>query len=447
MNIICGKQLSQEDARAELTGLRETILNSLCAGVLSREAVIAACDALSGQIGRDEQVRLLHAAGMSEEKAKRELALVKRMLSRGYLEERVRRELGVEDEMEFVPIDGCEAVRQVRRPLGVLLHIAAGNADALSVFSVIEGLLSENINILKLPGGGDEYSERLLLELIRLEPRIANKVLVFDFSSADREALERLADCADAVVVWGGDAAVAEVRMRVKPDTAIIEWGHKIGFAYVSGESVSDEAISGLAEHICDTNQLLCSSCQGIYVDTDSFGEVKAFAERFLGVLETCAARDPLPQNLFRSAQTGLQLYTEELESAESQKAVFRGRNAAVIAYGDSELTVSYQYRTVWVKPLPKERIVRVLKPNKNHLQTAALLCNPKSEAELEEALSCSGVVRITRSDNMSLSYCGMPHDGEFALTRYTKMVSIETARASKSKRKGNGQHVVRYRS
>ena len=427
MNLVGGKQMPREDARAELGGLREIILDSLCKGVLEREAVVAACDALSGQIGGDEQVSLLCAAGMSKEKAMRELALAKRMLSREYLEERIRRELGDTGEREFLPLDGKEPVRQVRKPLGVLMHIAPGNADALSVFSVIEGLLSENINILKLPGGGDVFSEAILLELIRLEPRIADRVFVFDFPSSDREALERLAACADAVVVWGGDAAVTEVRKRVKPDTAIIEWGHKIGFAYVSGKSISDDALSGLAAHICDTNQLLCSSCQGIYVDTGSFDEVKAFAERFLGVLEACAARDPLPNDLFRSAQTGLQLYTEELESAEAKRAVFRGGHAAAIAYGDSELTVSYQYRTVWVKPLPKEKIVRVLKPNKNHLQTAALLCDPESEAELAEALACAGVVRITRGDSMSSSYCGMPHDGEYALTRYTRIVSFET--------------------
>ena len=37
------------------------------------------------------------------------------------------------------------------RPLGVLLHIAAGNADGLPAFSVAEGLATGNINILKLP--------------------------------------------------------------------------------------------------------------------------------------------------------------------------------------------------------------------------------------------------------------------------------------------------------
>ena len=38
-------------------------------------------------------------------------------------------------------------------PLGILFHIAAGNVDLLPAYSVVEGLLVGNINILKLPTG------------------------------------------------------------------------------------------------------------------------------------------------------------------------------------------------------------------------------------------------------------------------------------------------------
>ena len=55
----------------------------------------------------------------------------------------------------FVPPYGLEEIREETRPLGVLLHIAAGNAEGLPFFSVVEGLLAGNINILKLPGMDD----------------------------------------------------------------------------------------------------------------------------------------------------------------------------------------------------------------------------------------------------------------------------------------------------
>ena len=38
---------------------------------------------------------------------------------------------------------------------------------------------------------------------------------------------------------------------------------------------VPEEKLEGLARHIFSTNQLLCSSCQVVYLDTDNFEEVK----------------------------------------------------------------------------------------------------------------------------------------------------------------------------
>jgi hypothetical protein len=55
------------------------------------------------------------------------------------------------------------------------------------------------------------------------------------------------------------------------------------------------------------------------------------------------------------------------------------------------------------------------------------LICNAGQKRELEEALVAAGVVRVTSCGKMSSQYCGMPHDGEFALRRYMKTVSVES--------------------
>lgn len=57
--------------------------------------------------------------------------------------------------LELPEIPDCpeEGKRFFREPLGVLLHIASGNAAGLPAYSVLEGLLAGNINILKLPSG------------------------------------------------------------------------------------------------------------------------------------------------------------------------------------------------------------------------------------------------------------------------------------------------------
>ncbi|MEN6594674.1 MAG: acyl-CoA reductase [Clostridiaceae bacterium] len=411
---------------AALEHLGALVLDSLAGGKLEREAVIQACDTLSQRLSGEDYLNLLLLSGLSRAKAETELALARRMFSRAYLEERLKRELGGLKDETFLPLDKEGPVRLEWRPLGVLLHLPAGNADALPVYSVIEGLLTENINILKLPDGGDALSERILAELIELEPRISAKVFVFRLASSERETMERLAALADAIVVWGGDEAVASVRRLAKPDTRIIEWGHKISFAYVSGESADDAELDGIAQNICQTNQLLCSSCQGIFVDTEDFHKVAAFAECFFKILDQRASTDPLPYDLFRTAQLTLELYTEELEAVGKERAVYKSAHCAVIAGSDSALAPSRLFRTVWIKPLPRNRILFELKKHKSHLQTAALLCGPVDRAELEELLILAGVVRLTRGDNMSQPYCGMPHDGEFALRRYVRAVTRE---------------------
>ena len=427
MNLISGRIVSDEESRTSLARLPEMILETHLGEPLSIPRVIDACDALSQMLNPDEHLGLLVSLGMSEEKARRELSEVKLMLSRGYLENRLLAEFGPPLDGSFTPYGYDRSVRLAWQPLGTLFHIAAGNMDALPVFSVLEGLLTGNINILKLPGSDNGLSILLLQQLIAHYPEIANYILVFDTPSTDLAAMESMAACADAIVVWGGDAAVNAVRQMAKPDTRIIEWGHKISFAYVSGADIPDDELEGIAFNICDTNQLLCNACQGIYLDTDDINEVSSFAERFLSILDGKAAAMPQRVDPFLTAQKTLELYTEELESLGKTKRVLRGDHSSVILYDDPTLHPSYMFRNCWVKPLPCNKVLAELLQYKNHLQTVALICPPEQRAELEALFAQTGIVRITSGARMSAGYCGLPHDGEYPLRRYMKLVSYES--------------------
>lgn len=422
MNLISGKQMDEKESRAALERLGTLILAARETAPLPAAAVINACDMLSRTLNEHEHLPLLLGLGMPEHKARRALQPVKRMISKEYLENRMKTEFGT-PLGDFYPYGETVSVRQEWQPLGVLLHIAAGNVDALPVFSVIEGLLTGNINILKLPGNDDGLSASILQALIKIEPLIAQYVFVFDYPSHDIEAMRKLMNAADAIVVWGGDAAVSAVRSAAGPDTRIIEWGHKISFAYISGDA-SDAELAGIAYNICDTNQLFCNSCQGIFLDTERFDAVLQFAERFVQILERMAKAMPNNEDAYLTAQKTLELYTEKLESAKDRKRVFSASRCSVIAYGDSLLAPSYQFRNCWVRPLPRARLLSELSKYKNHLHTAALVCGVPDRSALETILAKTGVVRVTSGARMSEGYCGMPHDGEFSLRRYMKIMS-----------------------
>lgn len=432
MNLIAGKYINYQDSLDILNHLDDRIEQTLSAKPIPLEIIIEACNHLAEKINEAEHLPLLMSLGMTEEKAKRELNDVKMMMCKDYLEQRIAIEFDVENPRLiyepnfFRPFDIQASVKQTWYPLGVLLHIAAGNIDALPVFSVIEGLLSGNINILKLPGSDDGLSIRLLVELIEIEPRLKDYIYVFDYPSERIDLIEKMAECADAVVIWGGEAAVTAVRKLVKPNVKLIEWGHKVSFAYVSGKVLienpeTDAALKGIAYNMCDTEQLFCNACQGIYVDTDDFEAVVSFAKRFSGILQKCS--DEMKRNLnpFTIAQKTLEIETERLEN----KLVFKSASTSVIARENPDLELSYMFRNCWVKPLPRTKLFHTLRPNKNYLQTAALLCDDEARLTLENLMFRAGLVTITDGAHMSKGYCGMPHDGEMPLRRYMKKVTV----------------------
>ena len=78
--------------------------------------------------------------------------------------------------------------------------------------------------------------------------------------------------------------------------------------------NVPEVKLEGLARHIFSTNQLLCSSCQVVYLDTDNFEEVKKFGLRFSLVMEREGRRYGNP--LFIRGKTAVERLTQKLELA-----------------------------------------------------------------------------------------------------------------------------------
>ncbi|MCR3906971.1 MAG: acyl-CoA reductase [Tenericutes bacterium] len=341
------------------------------------------------------------------------------MFERDALEKKVKTELGV----DYQELGDIEDSKRKIMPLGILFHIAAGNVDALPAYSVIEGLLAGNINILKLPSGDNGLSIQLLKELIDIEPKLKDFIYVFDVPSTEIETLKIFAQIADGVVVWGGDVAVSAARQMAPIDTKVIAWGHKLSFAYATLDA-KDEDLEGLANHICETNQLLCSSCQGIFVDTDDRKALDIFAKRFFDIFLKVSKRHKQVSIGMRGKNT-ITLYFENLESHKSNKTIFHQDGISVISCDDQNLELSMLFRNVWVKRLNREDIIKVLKPHKNHLQTAGLLCAKKDANELSNKLLQAGLIRITKPKDMARYYVGETHDGTYALREYTRVVEF----------------------
>ena len=420
-----------------LSGLQAYINRVRSEKTLDRERVIRALDTLGRRIAAGEfdgRIASL-AAG---EKAERYKAMAARSLSRAYIEDRIRRELSAPEEE-----DG--PIRTEWRPLGTLFHIAAGNMDGLPALSAAEGLVTGNFNILKLPQADDGLTVEILSALCDEEPDIGDFAAVFDTPSSDTAAMLKMAALADGIVFWGGEEAERAVRTMAPPGVKLIEWGHRLGFAYVSGDWRGDafrEELEGLAEHIAVTGQLLCSSAQVVYLDTASMKEAEDFAAYFLPLLEKASARHPA-SDMGEAAVRSIRARVGRLEAAVRRaekdpdsggvpdRLRLEGSGCSVTVCRDSLPELSPLYGSVLVKRLPERQLLPVLRRSAGKLQTAGLVCPPCDRERLTELLIRAGLNRVTRAAHMSDVFPGEAHDGEYPLRRYVRAVNVERIRSS----------------
>lgn len=417
MSIIGGKQYDSDTARSLLDGLKETVGTTLKKDRLAAGTVITAAARLSDTISVDTTYGLFAALGISRQSAETMISEAKRFLSRDYLETKLCRELGEDPFGERTIEDG---IAEKTLPLGVLTHIAAGNAAGLPAYSVIEGLLAGNINILKLPGSDEGLSSALLSMLIEIEPGLADYIYVFDLPSVDAKSIKKMLEVSDAAAVWGSDFAVSGIRALSPPGLRIIEWGHKLSFACVTKKGETRRALDGIAKDICETEQLLCSSPQCVYYEADSFDELKAFGARLFKSLEAANGRiAPVRPDPGAQAEITSLLRLTFLEELTGNKSVLTGDGFSVTADEDASLCPSPMYRNIWVKPM--RTMFETLREKKGYLQTAALACSQDELTPLTELLITCGVCRITPCGGMTASYAGEPHDGRHALRQYVK--------------------------
>ena len=400
-----------------ISSLQEDMLATLQNNrTLTHNDVIDACDKLYQRVMNHEfdniVLPLLEMANMPYSTFER----YAKYFSKEGLLKKIDIELG---DLKNGELDLDEENTRHYEPLGILFHIAAGNVDLLPAYSVVEGLLVGNINILKLPTGDNGMSIRLLQELIKESPVLKDYIYVFDVPSTEVETIKQLANLADATIVWGGDMAQKAARTFVDIHSSIISWGHKISFTYVD-KNVTDEEIRALCESICATNQLFCSSSQGIYVNTDDINELKALAERVLPIFaETSKKMGTLP--LTMKAKNSLLIYNEKLEGNADK--VFMKDGVSIIVKEDSKLELSFLFQNIWIKPLKKEDIIKVLKSNKNLLQTVSINKLIEDKKEISSLLARAGATRITALGDNSRMLAGESHDGEYALRRYIRVV------------------------
>ncbi|MEV7594781.1 acyl-CoA reductase [Streptomyces sp. NPDC089922] len=430
-----GSFIGDEEAGRRLAELPAAVEAAL-ASELDTETVLAACDALAAAL-RDpaHPVHARLAAHLPEGEDPALLAELGGHLDRRELTRKLRSELGGATPGRLHRADPRETVYEAWAPAGLVTHIAPGNAATVAPLSIVESLLAGNVNVLKTSGADTLLTQHLMAELAALDPSgaLAARVVVLRFSSSRQDWLRLMCAPADVVAVWGGEAAVEGVAAHVPAGCRLVEWGHRISFAYLTEETWSrPETLEALADDVCLYEQQACSSPQVVYLDTEDRDALFAFAERFAGVLAArppaAGAASPDGQDAAEAAELTTTELVARLEEHLGLTRVFSAPDGSwrVMADTRSPLTASPLHRSVWVKPLPRKRLIATLRPMRRYLQTAGLAGSPTEVAELARTALAAGVTRVTPVGAMHAGYAGEPHDGVYALQRYSRRVAVQ---------------------
>ncbi len=424
------------DGRARVAGLAEVPVAHVLL-VLER---LGRAFAAGTELHRELLDRLPGEIGFSREMVQLELAGLAMALSRPFLEGKLTAELGRLDAVDgWHRRKGCPLFQRAV-PRGLLLHVASGNVSTTGVLSVVEGILTRNVNVLKAASAATTLPARFAEALAEADPNgpIAGSLAVLIWSG-EREPLHEpfLAE-ADAIVVWGGEEVVAAYRQGLGPQGRLIAYGPKVSASFYGAEALTEAAVAhaarAAARDVGLWDQNACSSAQTIYLEDPVGDAAPRFVQALAGALDELAVALPMGTlDLHERAEI-----TKERELALADQLLGQAtlvvpsdpklRQAwTIVAEADTAFKLSPLFRTVTVKSVPRlEDAVAALAPWRAYFQTAGLAVAPARAGELADALVAAGAHRVTRTSEMSGGAPGEPHDGVYGLGELVRWASLD---------------------
>ena len=255
--------------------------------------------------------------------------------------EYVRLELGHEEILDGFQMYGGHLSRAIAPR--AILHILSGNTPHAAFQTILRGLLLGSHNLVKFPSGGLGKMEGFPS---LLPPALASRI------ECSRQIEKGWLECAEAWVVFGSDATVAEFRAKCPPQIPFQAHGHKVSLAVVLDDPGLQSCLLA-ARDVSLFEQQGCLSPQVIYVA----GDAGRYAAALASEMERFASANPAPP-LPLDVQAEIAHVRADWEfraSGDRNIKVWKGTGWTVVHEQGGEFPVSPLHRFVFVKPLPED--------------------------------------------------------------------------------------------
>ena len=194
-----------------------------------------------------------------------------------------------------------EAVgHQSTMPPRLIAHFLAGNVPAPGIASICCGLLSKSANLVKVSSRDPAFPALFVGSLREVDAGLADCVAVLDWRREEVALTEAALAEADTVIAYGDDETIASIRQMVRPVTRFLGYGHKVSFAVIAKEAMTEENLPRLAQATAFDasvyDQQGCLSPHAFYVEGGGQLRPRAFAAALAEAMAAYQARVPRGQ-------------------------------------------------------------------------------------------------------------------------------------------------------
>ena len=296
-----------------------------------------------------------------------------------------------------------------------ILHIISGNTPAAGLQSLIRGLLLGAHNLCKVPSSGlpelTEFHHALPQEL-------ASRVEI------KRELPAEWIERAEAVIAFGTDNTIAQIRARLRPGQIFLAHGHKLSFGVIF-EDANLSSTVGAARDASIFDQQGCLSPHVFFVAQEPL----AYAAKLAAEMDRVHAREPRGA-LSLSDANAIRVLRSELSfrlANDEAVAVLESTNSTAwtVAFDAAPgFPRSPLNRFIFVKPFPED-FAETLADVRPHLSCAGIWPPTAGNAR---TLAGLGVSRICPVGRMQLPPVTWHQDGQQVLAPLVRWIDYETS-------------------
>ncbi|MGE3609269.1 MAG: acyl-CoA reductase [Bacteriovoracaceae bacterium] len=399
------------------------------------EKIISLLDKFSHLWEEDSELFLKALKGLEKtssfdhEELRKTLKILPSILKRDSLEARIKAEFmnpKILDQFVKTP----SFLGKVKaKPLGIVLHVTAGNVFLSCIDSLIMGFLTKNISLVKVSSQNQFFPEFFANALKEFDQEniLADKFAILHWKGGDKQIESEIKKRVNAIVAWGGEEMVQNYQQNLPLGVKLLDFGPKISFQVLTKQGLENKNLKLVAEKIVSDitpwDQSACSSPQNLFIEegVDSKVLIKYLEEAF----ENSPKRGQLSEDeaveILKEKYRGL--YSKLMEEGE----LAFGENYLLHLEKNKYLKSSPLHRSLILKAFKNiDDLVNHVEPFSYYLQSCAYLVGEKEKNPLLEKLSLAGVKRFAPIGTITWGMEGAPHDGRYVLRELTHFIVDE---------------------